>query len=107
MYRVQIEVTTQQSERIHLGRESYTKAEECRLFSGATPIVATVEADTAARRHTHRARAQTGGKPARREWDMVCDVDGLPMESGASRLVWRVQHNYPSALSEMAAERRV
>ena len=39
MYRVQIEVTTQQSERIHLERESYSKAEECRLFSGAKRVV--------------------------------------------------------------------
>src|SRR5260370_40580441 len=42
MYRVQIEVTTQQSGRIHLERESYRKAEECRLLSSAAPIVATV-----------------------------------------------------------------
>ena len=52
MYRVQIEVTTQQSERIHLERESYSKAEECRLLSGAKRVVATLEADFAARRKT-------------------------------------------------------
>ena len=42
MYRVQIEVTTQQSGRIHLERESYRKTKECRLFSSTTPAVATV-----------------------------------------------------------------
>ena len=106
-YRVQIEVTTQQSGRIHLDRESYTKAEECRLFSSATPVVATVETDIAARGSAQRTRPQTGGKPSRGEWDMVCDVDRLPVESGASGLVWGVQHDHPPALSTMAAEWRV
>ena len=37
MYRVQIEVTTRQSGRLHLERESYTKAKESRLFSSTGP----------------------------------------------------------------------
>jgi hypothetical protein len=107
MYRVQIEVTTQQSGRIHLERESYTKAKECRLFSSAAPAVATVEANIAARERADRSRTQTGGKPTRGGQDMVCDVDGLPVENGASGLVWRVQYHHPLAFSTLAAEWRV
>src|SRR5215813_888702 len=99
MYRVQIEVTTQQSERTHLERESYPKAEACRLFCSATPVVATIEADFAERRSAQRTRTQESRKSTGGQWDLVRAVDGLPVESGASGLVWRVQHNYPSALS--------
>src|SRR5579871_5541665 len=100
MYRVQIEVTTPQSERIHLEQESYSKAEACRLFSSTRRVVATVEVDTAARRSTPRARPQASGKSTER--DMVCAVDGLPVEGRASGVVRRVQHDYSSALSGMA-----
>ncbi len=58
MYRVQIEVTKHQSERIHLERESYTKTEECRLFSRTTPIVAAIETDLAQRARAQRTRSQ-------------------------------------------------
>ena len=107
MYRVQIEVAKHQSGRIHLERESYSKAEECRLFSSTRSIVATIEANTAAGRKTDWARTQASGKPAGGQWDMVRTVDGLPMESSASGLVWGVQYNPPSAFSGMAAKRCV
>src|SRR5690348_5510032 len=105
MYRVQIEVTTQQSERIHLERESYSKAEECRLFSGAKRVVATLEADLAARRKIQRTWTQARRESTRYQWDLVCAVDRLPVEGGASGLVRCVQHNPSSALSGMAAYR--
>src|SRR5260221_8755052 len=61
MYRVQIEAAKPQIERIHLERESYTKARECRLFSGATSAVATTAKHIAVRSRVQRARAQTSG----------------------------------------------
>ena len=90
MYHVQIEVTTQQSERIHLERESYRKAEECRLFSRTASAVATIEADIAARRNTEKTGTQTSRSTTGHQWDMVCVVDRLPMESGEEGMVWRV-----------------
>ena len=90
MYRVQIEVTTQQSGRIHLERESYRKTEECRLFSSTTPTVATLEADTATGRNTEKTGTQTRRESTGREWDMVCHVDRLPVESSEEGVVWRV-----------------
>ena len=74
MYRVQIEVAKHQSGRIHLERESYTKAEGCRLFSGTKRLVATIEADIASRRRTQRTRAQADRQPTSGQWDLVCAV---------------------------------
>jgi len=61
MYRVQIEVAKPQIERIHLEQESYTKTESCRLFSGATSIVATVATHIAEGASAKRARAKASG----------------------------------------------
>jgi hypothetical protein len=44
MYHVQMGVAKQPRERIHLGREWYTKAEKCRLLSRASALVATAAA---------------------------------------------------------------
>ena len=107
MYRVQIEVTTQQSERIHLERESYSKAKECRLFSGARAIVARIEADTAARRNAKRTRTQASGQPPGHQRDMVCAVDGMSMESSEAGLVWSMQQYTASTFSGMAAKRGI
>src|SRR5262245_43842558 len=107
MYHVQIEVAKQQSGRIHLGRESYRKAKDCRLLSGAARVVATAETALAKGARTERARAQTSRPSTGHQRDLVCAVDGLSVESGQARVVWRVQHDDPSALSGVASQRRV
>lgn len=43
MYRVQIEITAQQSEQMHLEQRPYTKVEECRSFLSTKPVVATLK----------------------------------------------------------------
>ena len=90
MYHVQIEVAKQQSGRIHLYRESYRKAKECRLFSRTASAVATLEAYLAAGENTEKTGTQTGRSATCHQWDMVCAVDRLPVEGSETRVVWRV-----------------
>ena len=55
MYHVQIEVTTRQLGRIHLGRESYPKTKASGLFSCAETVVAALATTLAAVSQAQRA----------------------------------------------------
>src|SRR5579859_1482982 len=103
MYRVQIEVAKRQAERVHLERESYPKTKGSGLFSSATSAVATIEKTFAQRGGRQGAGTKASREPTGHQWDMVCAVDRLPVESGASRLVWGMQPHAAFAFPRMAA----
>ena len=90
MYHAEMGVTKQPIERIHHEAQSYNKTQECRLLSDAPSVVALCSASAAQSQTAPQRWTPTSGQSSGFERDLVYLVDGLPMESGASRLVWRM-----------------
>lgn len=104
MYHAEIVVAKQRSKQVHLEREFYTKTKASELLSSTPSAVAADEEMVSESGKAPPSRTKTSGKPKSGEWYLVCVVDRLPVESGASELVRGMQQYDPCPVSRVATE---